>query len=80
VIFARYQQIAVMEERGGSTGRIAERRLEHASREAEAFYRALQARVVVGIEATGLSSGSIGCWPNSATRCRWETRLIGFSG
>ena len=47
----RYQQIAMAEE---STGELlVERRLDHESGEAEAFYRSLPKPVRVGIEATG---------------------------
>src|SRR6266436_6605276 len=47
----RYQQIAMAEE---STGELLlERRLDHESGEAHAFYRSLQGPVRVGIEATG---------------------------
>src|SRR6202049_3789945 len=46
----RYQQIARMEQ---ATGELVERRLDHESGEAHAFYRALQGPVRVGIEATG---------------------------
>jgi transposase len=47
----RYQQIAMAED---STGELLlERRLEHGSGEAAAFYRSLQKPVRVGIEATG---------------------------
>jgi transposase len=46
----RYQQIAMLDE---ETGELIERRLDHQSGEAEAFYRALQGPVRVGIEATG---------------------------
>jgi len=47
----RYQQIAMAED---STGELlVERRLDHESGEAEAFYRRLQGPVRVGIEATG---------------------------
>lgn len=47
----RYQQIAMAED---STGELLlERRLDHASGEAAAFYRSLQKPVRVGIEATG---------------------------
>jgi transposase len=47
----RYQQIAMAED---STGELlVERRLDHASGEAETFYRSLQGPVRVGIEATG---------------------------
>ena len=46
----RYQQIAMMDE---STGKLVERRLDHESGEAHAFYRDLQGPVRVGIEATG---------------------------
>ena len=46
----RYQQIAMMDE---GTGELIERRLDHESGEAHAFYRELQGPVRVGIEATG---------------------------
>src|SRR6267378_2194385 len=46
----RYQQIAMMDE---ATGERIERRLDHESGEAQAFYRNLQGPVRVGIEATG---------------------------
>jgi hypothetical protein len=46
----RYQQIAMMDQ---ATGELTERRLDHQSGEAEVFYRDLQGRVRVGIEATG---------------------------
>jgi hypothetical protein len=46
----RYQQIAMLDE---ATGELIERRLDHESGEAQAFYRDLQGPVRVGIEATG---------------------------
>ena len=46
----RYQQIAMVDE---ATGELIERRLDHESGEAQAFYRDLQGPVRVGIEATG---------------------------
>ena len=46
----RYQTIAMLDE---DTGELTERRLDHQSGEAEAFYRNLQAPVRMGIEATG---------------------------
>src|ERR1700676_5498138 len=46
----RYQQIAMDND---ETGELVERRLDHESGEAHAFYRALQGPVRVGIEATG---------------------------
>jgi hypothetical protein len=46
----RYQQIAMLDE---ATGELTERRLDHQTGEAEAFYRNLQGPVRVGIEATG---------------------------
>ncbi len=49
-LHTRYQQIAMLDT---ETGELAERRLEHESGEARAFYSALQGRVRVGIEATG---------------------------
>src|SRR2546422_7598618 len=47
----RYQQIAMAKEETGEL--LLERRLDHQSGEAHAFYRSLQAPVRVGIEATG---------------------------
>jgi hypothetical protein len=46
----RYQTIAVLDE---ATGEWTERRLDHQTGEADAFYRNLQGSVRVGIEATG---------------------------
>ncbi len=47
----RYQQIAMADDETGEL--LVERRLEHESGEAEAFYRDLQKPVRIGIEATG---------------------------
>jgi len=47
----RYQQIAMADETTGEL--LLERRLDHGSGEAQAFYRNLQGPVRVGIEATG---------------------------
>jgi len=49
-LHTRYQQIAMLEE---ETGELVERRLEHESGEARAFYAGLAGPVRVGIEATG---------------------------
>ena len=49
-LHTRYQQIAMLEE---ETGELIERRLEHESGEARAFYANLEGAVRVGIEATG---------------------------
>ena len=49
-LHTRYQQIAMLDE---ETGELIERRLEHESGEARAFYSGLSAGVRVGIEATG---------------------------
>jgi transposase len=49
-LHTRYQQIAMLEQ---ETGEFIERRLEHESGEARAFYAALSGPVRVGIEATG---------------------------
>ena len=46
----RYQQVAMLDT---DTGELVERRLEHESGEARAFYAALSGQVRVGIEATG---------------------------
>src|SRR5260370_29220612 len=47
----RYQQIAMADDETGEL--LLERRLDHESGEAHAFYRGLQGPVRVGIEATG---------------------------
>jgi transposase len=47
---SRFQQIAMLDEQ---TGEIIERRLEHETGEARAFYAALPAPALVGMEATG---------------------------
>jgi transposase len=49
-LHTRFQQIAMLDT---ATGEIVERRLEHATGEAERFYAALATPVRVGIEATG---------------------------
>ena len=49
-LHTRYQQIAMLDT---ETGELVERRLEHESGEARAFYASLQGPVRVGIEATG---------------------------
>ena len=49
-LHTRYQQIAMLDD---ETGELVERRLEHESGEARAFYVALTGPVRVGIEATG---------------------------
>jgi transposase len=49
-LHTRYQQIAMLDQ---ETGELIERRLEHATGEAKAFYAGLMGEVRVGIEATG---------------------------
>ena len=49
-LHTRYQQIAMLDQ---ETGEFIERRLEHESGEARAFYAELSGPVRVGIEATG---------------------------
>ena len=49
-LHTRYQQVAMLDT---ETGELLERRLEHASGEARAFYAHLPGQVRVGIEATG---------------------------
>ena len=49
-LHTRYQQITMLDH---ETGELVERRLEHESGEARAFYSGLSAPVRVGIEATG---------------------------
>ncbi|HKV96534.1 MAG TPA: IS110 family transposase [Gammaproteobacteria bacterium] len=49
-LHTRYQQVVMLDD---ETGELVERRLEHESGEARAFYSALTSPVRVGIEATG---------------------------
>jgi transposase len=49
-LHTRYQQVAMLDE---ATGELVERRLEHESGEARAFYTELAGPARVGIEATG---------------------------
>jgi transposase len=49
-LHTRYQQTAMV---ATETGELVERRLEHESGEARAFYAGLKRAVRVGIEATG---------------------------
>jgi len=62
-LHTRYQQVAMLD---AETGELVERRLEHESGEARAFYAALAAPVRVGIEATG--------------HTRWFERLLAELG
>ena len=62
-LHTRYQQIAMLDQ---ETGELVERRLEHESGEAQAFYAALAGPVRVGIEATG--------------HTRWFERLLAEQG
>jgi len=62
-LHTRYQQIAMLDK---ETGELVERRLEHESGEARAFYAGLRAPVRVGIEATG--------------HTRWFERMLGELG
>jgi transposase len=62
-LHTRYQQVAMLDQ---ETGELIERRLEHESGEARAFYAALSAPVRVGIEATG--------------HTRWFERMLGELG
>ncbi len=52
-LHTRYQQIAMLD---AESGELVERRLEHESGEARAFYAGLAGPVRVGIEATGRES------------------------
>src|SRR5271165_326397 len=62
-LHTRYQQIAMLDQ---ETGELVERRLEHESGEAKAFYAALAKPVRVGIEATG--------------HTRWFERMLAEQG
>ena len=62
-LHTRYQQIAMLD---AETGELVERRLEHESGEARAFYAGLAGPVRVGIEATG--------------HTRWFERMLGELG
>src|SRR5256886_2710119 len=62
-LHTRYQQVAMLDQ---ETGDLVERRLEHESGEARAFYAGLEGGVRVGIEATG--------------HTRWFERMLGELG
>ena len=62
-LHTRFQQIAMLDT---ATGEIVERRLEHATGEAQAFYAALAAPARVGMEATGYA--------------RWFERMLAEQG
>jgi len=62
-LHTRYQQIAMLDQ---ETGELVERRLEHESGEAKAFYANLVGPVRVGIEATG--------------HTRWFERMLAEQG
>jgi transposase len=62
-LHTRYQQIAMLDQ---ETGELVERRLEHESGEARAFYAGLEGPVRVRIEATG--------------HTRWFERMLGELG
>ena len=62
-LHTRYQQVAMLDQ---ETGELVERRLEHESGEARAFYASLEGAVRVGIEATG--------------HTRWFERMLGEMG
>ena len=62
-LHTRYQQVAMLDQ---ETGELIERRLEHESGEARAFYATLSGPVRVGIEATG--------------HTRWFERMLGELG
>ena len=63
----RYQQIAMANDETGEL--LLERRLDHESGEALAFYRSLQGSVRVGIEATGPIHWFEPLLGNSVTNC-----------
>jgi transposase len=62
-LHTRYHQVAMLDQ---ETGELVERRLEHESGEARAFYVGLEGGVRVGIEATG--------------HTRWFERMLGELG
>jgi len=66
-LHTRYQQIAMLD---AESGELVERRLEHESGEARAFYAGLAGPVRVGIEATGRESLAL-CSPSSRI-CVWR--------
>ena len=91
-LHTRYQQIAMLD---AETGELVERRLEHESGEARAFYAALSSPVRVGIEATGhtrwfermlaelgheLWIGDAGGWPTQLLGCPTHSRCLRMSG
>lgn len=54
-LHTRYQQVAMLDE---ETGELTERRLEHESGEARAFYSSLERAVGVGSKQPGTRGGS----------------------
>jgi hypothetical protein len=60
-LHTRYQQIAMLDQ---ETGELMERRLEHESGEARAFYAALLGRCEWGSKRPGTPAGLSGCWPS----------------
>ena len=62
-LHTRYQQIAMLDQ---ETGELIERRLEHGSGGARAFYAGLAAPVRLGVEASGYT--------------RWFERMLGELG
>ena len=62
-LHSRYQVIAMLET---ESGEITTRRLEHEGGEAERFYRGLEKRALIGMEATGYT--------------QWFERLVGELG
>ena len=67
----RYQQIAMLDE---GTGELVERRLEHESGEAQAFYSSLPKPVRVGMEATGYAQ-----WFERMLGEQWHELWIGHA-
>ncbi len=65
-LHTRYQQIAMLDE---ETGELVERRLEHESGEARAFYASSQGRCEWASKPPGTRAGSSGCWRSWGTSC-----------
>ena len=71
-LHTRYQQIAMLDT---DTGELVERRLEHESGEARAFYVcAARARCEWGSKPRDTRTGSRRCWRNWGTSCGWAMR------
>ena len=69
---ARQQTICYRDPAGGE---VRLRELRHEQDDVRRFYSAFAGEVVVGIEASGYSTGSLNFWRGSATACSSATAV-----